>query len=272
MKVRFWGTRGSIPVPGEHTLRYGGNTPCVEVVTDSQRIVLDAGTGIRALGSTVSTEETVTLFITHPHWDHIQGFPFFTPFWTMDKTFEVYGRPNVLEALERQMSAPSFPLEIKDLKGKIRLKEMGPAEVSIEGVKVDSMAVAHPNEALGYKISDDRGGSIVYIPDNELALPEAYGLGPDWRSELVKFVKGSQVLIHDATFTTKEYEARRGWGHSTCEDAVKLATDAGVETLALFHHAPERTDAELDEIIGECRNAAGMKVIGAAEMLELEIH
>jgi phosphoribosyl 1,2-cyclic phosphodiesterase len=297
-RIRFWGTRGSIPTPGPHTVRYGGNTPCVEVRTETDwLVILDAGTGIRELGRALALRASgghqpspvpiaADIFLTHAHWDHIQGIPFFAPIFQPGNHFTIWGSKTLETSIDRvirdQMSPVVFPVSFEELSARIDFREIAEERCVGNGYEVTAFAVQHPGGALGYRFSGstsigkDRGRSYVYISDNELAAHETYKTRPDWRDRLVDFVRGAAVLIHDATYTAAEYEKHRGWGHSTHDEVVGLALDAGVEQLVLFHHRPERSDDDLDQCVAACQALARSKgsklaVTAAAEGMSLTV-
>ncbi|MEP6495145.1 MAG: MBL fold metallo-hydrolase [bacterium] len=288
LRLRFWGTRGSVPSPGPHTVRYGGNTPCVEVRTDTGwLVILDAGTGIRELGRSLvsgsnGTAIAADIFLTHAHWDHIQGIPFFAPIFLPGNHFTIWGSKTLETSIDRvirdQMSPVVFPVTFEQLDATIDFCEIAEERRNGSGYDVTAFAVQHPGGALGYRFSSGNPGdrSFVYISDNELGTNPAYTGRPTWKDEIVRFVRGANLLVHDATYTTDEYETHRGWGHSTYEDAVTLALDAGVEELVLFHHRPERTDDEMDECVAGCRALAEqrggtLKITAAAEGMTVSV-
>ena len=287
-RLRFWGTRGSVPSPGPMTVRYGGNTPCVEVRTDSNAlIILDAGTGIRELGRSLIANAngdgiSADIFLTHAHWDHIQGIPFFAPIFQRGNHFTIWGSKELKTGIDRvirdQMLPVVFPVPFDSLAAKISFAEIAEEERKGNGYTVKAFGVCHPGGALGYRFSgsDGTGTSFVYISDNELREVETYGARPGWQTELVRFIEGAQTLIHDATYTNDEYGRHRGWGHSTYEDAIDLAVRAGVRQLVLFHHKPERTDEDLDQCLAECQTlvaerGAPLTVVAAAEGMTLTV-
>lgn len=291
-RLRFWGTRGSIPTPGPHTVRYGGNTPCLEVRTETGwLVILDAGTGIRELGRALMKRASdgpvsgdpiaADIFLTHAHWDHIQGIPFFAPIFQSGNQFTIWGSKALETSVDRvireQMAPVVFPVSFEELDARIDFREIAEERCAGNGYEVTAFAVQHPGGALGYRFTGKSSGrSFVYISDNELSPHEMYRVGPDWRERLVEFVRGASVLIHDATYTPAEYEQHRGWGHSTHEDAVALALDAGVQQLVLFHHRPERSDDELDQCLAECAalvraRGASLAIVAAAEGMDLII-
>jgi len=288
LRLRFWGTRGSVPTPGPDTVRYGGNTPCVEVRTDTDRlIILDAGTGIRELGRSLIARANgngihADIFLTHAHWDHIQGIPFFAPIFHSGNRFKIWGSKALGTKIDRvlrdQMAPVVFPVSFETLAAQIEFAEIAEERRTGDGFDVTAFAVRHPGGALGYRFSagNGEGASFVYISDNELRSAERYQTGPDWDRQLVRVVQGAKMLVHDATYTADEYETHRGWGHSTYQDAVALALAAGVEQLVLFHHRPERTDEELDRCLAECKTwiaerGATLRVIAAAEGMTLTV-
>ena len=287
LQLRFWGTRGSIPSPGSHTVRYGGNTPCVEVRTSDDRlIILDAGTGLRALGQSLIAKangESISadLFLTHAHWDHVQGIPFFAPLYTAGNRFRVWGPMNLEAPLDRvireQMGPAVFPIGFDEVPADVEFCETQDGRKVDVGVVVSALDVRHPGGALGYRLCDGAaGGAVVYVSDNELGVGGAH-LTPDgWREKLVGFARGAQVLIHDATYTQDEYPAHRGWGHSTYEDVMTLALECDVEQVVLYHHKPERSDDDIDRNVLRCcefvaRRGSRMSVVGAAEGMTLTV-
>lgn len=287
LRLRFWGTRGSIPSPGPSTVRYGGNTPCVEVRTETDwLVILDAGTGIRELGRSLMSSANghgiaADIFLTHAHWDHIQGIPFFAPIFQPGNHFTIWGSKTLQTSIDRvirdQMLPVVFPVTFEQLDATIDFGAIEGRHVG-DGYEVTSFAVRHPGGALGYRFSSrgTPGRSFVYISDNELNPSAHYDGSEHWQSELVDFVRGAAVLVHDATYTADEYDRHRGWGHSTYEDAVTLALDAGVEQLVLFHHRPERTDDEVDRCVAACRalvesRGGRLSVMAAAEGMSLSV-
>lgn len=295
LRLRFWGTRGSIPTPGTHTVRYGGNTPCLEVRTDTDwLVILDAGTGIRELGRTLVAQSNgaggigADIFLTHAHWDHIQGIPFFAPIFQPGNRFTIWGSKTLKTSIDRvirdQMSPVVFPVSFEELSARIDFREIAEEQTDGNGYQVTAFAVQHPGGALGYRFTsagssarrNEPDRSFVYISDNELSAHESYTSRPDWRERLVAFVRGASVLVHDAMYTTTEYDRHRGWGHSTYEDALALALDAEVDELVLFHHRPERTDEEVDRWVAACqalveRSGKNLRIRAAAEGMTLTV-
>lgn len=289
LRVRFWGTRGSIPTPGAQTVRYGGNTPCTEVRTDDGwLIILDAGTGIRELGRELLQRSNGApiqgdIFLTHAHWDHIQGIPFFAPIFGRGNHFTIWGSQSLERSVDKivrdQMSPVVFPVTFEELDATIDFRDLVVGtRCEGTGYEVTAFAVQHPGGALGYRFTEPggRGGALVYVSDNELSPHERYGSAPDWKQQMVEFVRGARIMIHDSTYTADEYENHRGWGHSTFNETVELALEAGVGTLVLFHHEPRRTDDMLDTCLAECRamvksRGGTLQVVAAAEGLTLTL-
>ncbi len=288
MRVRFWGTRGSCPTPGPATVRYGGNTTCVELRTDDDHLlVFDGGTGIRELGRSLLANADGApihgdLFFSHAHWDHIQGLPFFTPAFQPGHYFRLWGSPtlerNLEVVLRQQMSPVVFPVAFDQLSARMEFRELAASRNQVHGCDVQVINVRHPGGALGFRItpSGDPSRAIVFIPDNELDRDGDHADSASSRDALIEFARGAKLLIHDAMYTGAEYMDHRGWGHSSYRDAVDFAIAAEVETLALFHHEPDRTDEALDEMLSLChqmiRERHGhISVIGAAEGMELAV-
>jgi phosphoribosyl 1,2-cyclic phosphodiesterase len=259
MEIRLWGTRGSIPSPGPSTLEFGGNTTCLEVVLRSgKRIVIDGGTGIRLLGEHLQTTVAtirIHLLLTHNHWDHLIGLPFFCPIYREDSEIQIDGWPLAFQALTRvfddHMGDGFFPVAFEELKAHTSfLNKISRSPLVLDEVHIDSLPLNHPQGCLGFRFQEE-GQTLVFITDNELGLDEGYRF-PDF----VKFVQGADLLIHDAQYLPEEMPSHRGWGHSTYEEAVRLALEAGVKSLLLTHHDPGRTDAQVRDILRRARQMA----------------
>ncbi len=288
LRLHFWGTRGSIPSPGSQTVRYGGNTPCVEVRTsEGWLIILDAGTGIRELGRSLIDRANGApiqgdIFLSHGHWDHIQGLPFFAPIFQRGNHFTIWGAQTTEARVERivrdQMSPVVFPVSFEEIAASIDFRSVLGDSLEGRGYTVSATEVRHPGGAMGYRFADGngRGPALVYISDNELGATEKYDSPGHWRDDLVRFVRDAGVLVHDAMYTREEYDHHRGWGHSTYHDVVALALDANVERLVLFHHKPERSDDEVDQRVDECKALVRARggttdVIAASEGMTLTL-
>ncbi|HEU0015091.1 MAG TPA: MBL fold metallo-hydrolase [Longimicrobium sp.] len=248
-----WGTRGSIPVPGPNTVRYGGNTPCLEVQADGRRYVFDAGTGIRALSRRLAPEGPIEaeLFLTHFHWDHVQGFPFCSQLYDPDTRVRVHGPPqdgaSVASVLAGIMAPSYFPVPLQALAAGVEFSDVDGAPWTDGTVEVAALRVCHPGFTCGYRLTAG-GASLAYVPDNELGAAD----GALYR-RMVELAAGVDLLVHDAMWRDDEYPRFRGWGHGSVSDAVRLAEDAGARRLLLFHYAPERSDDELDDVVREVR-------------------
>lgn len=259
MEIRFWGTRGSIPAPGPFTLEFGGNTTCVEVILASgRRVVIDAGTGMRLLGEHLrdaGVQVALHLLLTHNHWDHLLGLPFFAPIYQEDTEIMVDGWPQAFQALTRvfddHMGNGFFPVAFDQLKARIDfLNRVGRGPLTLDGVAIESIHLNHPQGGLGYRFREGNH-SFVFITDNELGA----GGGRRFR-EFAQFAKGCDLLIHDAQYLPEEIAEHRGWGHSTLEEVVALALEAKVRTLLVTHHDPSRTDEQVRRLVERARQLA----------------
>lgn len=267
LNVRFWGVRGSVPSPGPSTAEVGGNTSCVEVRCGDEVIVLDAGTGIRRLGDTLlqrSRPVAAAVLFSHVHWDHIQGFPFFAPLFHPETHLELYGRPEVgtlEEVLTRQMTYPTFPVALAAVPARLHFRDVPVEPFAVGRFEVRAAPLHHPNGCLAYRVAA-LGRSVVYATDTE---PHADGTVD---ASLVELARGADVLVYDAQYTPEEYPAKRGWGHSTWTEAVRVAQAAEVGQLVLFHHDPGHDD----DAVAEIERAAAMRFPGTCAAREgLEI-
>ena len=274
-RIRLWGVRGSIPVPGKSTVRYGGNTSCVEVRADGEIIVLDAGSGIRLLGLALDKEfgprsMKLTLLISHTHWDHIQGLPFFTPAYNQKNLIRVLGyegaRAGLAKILASQMETPFFPVSLRELPSHLAIEELKEMEFQIGKVGVRSKFANHPGICAGYRLLTS-SGSIAYFPDNEpyeqlkLQLASRDGISEDEardfataeRAKMVEFIQGCDLAILDTQYTDEEYTKHIGWGHSSLRSVVSLGLDANVSKLLLFHHDPNHDDEMIDKMVERAR-------------------
>lgn len=250
MKVTLWGTRGSVAAAGPDTVRYGGDTACVQVTgPEEEMILLDAGSGIRPVGAAGNGASRIDVLITHLHMDHIQGLGFFTPLFDPGIETHLWGPPSttmrLAERLRRYLSPPLFPVRLRDLPNTV-LHDVTPGNFQIGSVTVTAELICHPGTTLGYRLETDTA-SLAYLPDHEPALGVAtFPDSPEWTSGN-SLMEGVDLLIHDAQYTDDEYSARVGWGHSTLSQLAALAARAGVGTLVSFHHDPAHSDDFLDE-------------------------
>ncbi|HEY9833578.1 MAG TPA: MBL fold metallo-hydrolase [Stenomitos sp.] len=250
--IQFWGVRGSIACPGPETVRYGGNTPCIEMRVGGERLIFDGGTGLRVLGQSMLSQMPVEahLFFTHSHWDHIQGVPFFIPAFIKGNCFHIYGAPapngaTIEKRLTDQMLHPNFPVPIRVMQADLKFNDLELGErVDIGEITVENALLNHPGEAVGYRVNW-RGYSAAYITDTE-HFPDTLD------GNVLQLARNADVMIYDATYTDEEYHSKTsskvGWGHSTWQEAVKVAKAAKVKKLVIFHHDPLHNDDFLDHV------------------------
>lgn len=252
--LSFWGVRGTMPVPGERSLRYGGNTNCVTLeFPRDQLFVFDAGTGIKAFGDALVAKGRRNIhgriFISHPHWDHINALPFFAPLYMQGNEFQVFGAHqgdlSTREVISSQMDGVYFPITLKEFAARVYFKDLDEEEFGVDGVTVKTKLLSHPGKCLGYRIQYN-GRSVCYITDNEMFLSDNAAFNPHYEETLAAFVHGTDALITDSTYTDEEYETKVGWGHSCISKVVELAHRAEVKTLYLYHHDPDQDDADID--------------------------
>ncbi len=298
-RLKFWGVRGSIPTPGAETAYYGGNTACVEVRAGGDIIILDSGSGIRPLGRALAAEFKdqpiqLSVLITHTHWDHIQGFPFFRPAYDPRNQITIAGfegaRQGLQSTLSSQMESPYFPISMQQMPGHVCIQELKGLDFKVGAVPVRAQFLNHPGVCTGYRLSTP-GGAISYLPDVELcqrlrgslearaAEPDA-GQGqrasdPDLK--VLEFIRDSEVLILDSQYNAGEYQQHIGWGHSCAEDSVAFAVAANVKRLFLFHHDPDHHDEEISRMVARARQMAArghspLLVEAAREGFELVLH
>jgi len=273
IKVTFWGVRGSVPVPGPATMRYGGNTACLELqADDGGRLVFDAGTGIRVLGASLdlSKKQELHILISHPHWDHISGFPFFTPIYIPGNSITVYG-PGTFEMslddiINGQMKYSYFPVRTVELLADITFRQLEEERLTIGSFTIDTITLNHPVACLGYSVRyEDR--KFVYLGDNEPYFnlykdekdKEMNEFVNNLNRRLGDFVQGADILVADAQYLPAEYASKVGWGHSTTHHVVNMALKGGVKKVFFFHHEPARSDDELDLIVAHYRNKISEK-------------
>ncbi|SOD96828.1 Phosphoribosyl 1,2-cyclic phosphodiesterase [Caenispirillum bisanense] len=252
--VKFWGVRGSIACPSPNHVVYGGNTSCVEVIAGERHIILDAGTGIRNLGQRVIQEgiQSSVLLLTHTHWDHINGFPFFAPLFQKNRTFDIYAghlydTGGVQSVLASSMSNPMFPVPLEALQATLRFHDFRAGEDLELGpdVRVRTVLLNHPNGATGYRIEYD-GRAVCYVTDTEHVPGEL-------DETVLGLIAGADLVIYDCTYTDAEYPSHVGWGHSTWQQGVRLCREAAVKRLAIFHHDPDHDDTFMAELEDEAR-------------------
>jgi phosphoribosyl 1,2-cyclic phosphodiesterase len=279
-RLRVWGCRGSIPTPGAGTVRYGGNTSCVEVtLADGAVLVLDAGTGIRALGSELLERgiRRFHLLLTHLHLDHLEGLRFFAPIWDERVSVDIWGPPSPVSSLRdciaRSFSPPLFPRELREVPARLSFHDVPDEPWVLDGVTVSAALIVHPGSTVGYRI-ETPSSSFAYLPDHEPALAGAISdKPPDWISG-ASLAQGVDLLVHDAQYFEEEYEQRIGWGHSSVADAVAFADAVAARRLLLFHHEPLHDDASLDRLEARARALAGRNGDGptlASEGMTVEL-
>jgi phosphoribosyl 1,2-cyclic phosphodiesterase len=270
VKAIFWGTRGSIATPGPETVGYGGDTSCVQVsgAAADHILILDAGSGIRRLGSALSPDVTrIDLLLSHLHLDHIVGLGFFAPLFRRGVSITIWGPPStspLLDRLGRYLSPPLFPVRLRDVAADVDLRQAPEVSAGLGDFAITAASVIHPDSTVGYRIEAD-GRTLAYLPDHEPALGPSFPSEPAWTSG-ADIASNADLLIHDAQYATAEYAERVGWGHSSVVDAVAFADLVGSRTLALFHHDPTRDDTQVDRLLREARRTSrGVEVVAARQ-------
>jgi len=276
MKVEVWGVRGSLPTAGAATTRYGGNTSCLAVRTrNGNLVVLDAGTGIAALGRSLGHEDRVDILLTHLHLDHIQGLGFFAPLFDAGTEVHIWGpaspTSDLRTRLTRYLSPPLFPVGLRDLPCRLHLHDSTLGSFELPGLMARAALICHPGPTVGYRLAAEEG-SLAYLPDHEPALgvrafPEQAAWTSGWG-----LAHNVDLLVHDAQYTEEEYAERVGWGHSTLADAVAFADLAGARRLLAFHHDPAHDDDFLDAFVARHDGRHGVRVDAAREGMVVELH
>ncbi len=261
MRLTIWGCRGSVPTPGPGTFRYGGNTSCVEVsLEDGTILVLDAGTGIRALGFNLLDRgaRRLHLLLTHLHLDHLEGLRFFAPLWDQRVTLDIWGPPSPVSSLQeriaRSFSPPLFPIDLREVPAQVTFHDVPREPWTVDGTRLVADLVAHPGPTVGFRIETETS-SFAYLPDHEPALAGIADRSRDWISGAA-IADDVDLLLHDAQYFEDEYEERIGWGHSSVADAVAFAQVVAARRLVLFHHEPLHTDGSLERLEARARSLA----------------
>jgi len=258
VEVCFWGIHGTLPVPSEHTVKYGGNTSCVTMAFPKGNFfIFDAGTGIKLLSDDLSASKTplagTKLFISHPHWDHINALPFFVPLYTQGNEIEIcgpaHGDTTMRQLISAQMDGVYFPIKIKEFSAMVTFRDLKEETIDIDGIMVKTMLLNHPGNCLGYRV--EYGNQVVcYVTDNELFPEDSPYYNTHYLDRLAAFVNAADILITDCTYNDEDYPSKAGWGHSAVSQVVNLAHRADVKNLHLFHHDPDHTDADIDRMLG----------------------
>ncbi len=253
--ISYWGVRGTIPVPGPNTLKYGGNTSCVTLeFAKGPLLIFDAGTGIKELSNKLMASERkrieAKLLISHPHWDHINALPFFAPLYQPGNDIEIlgpaHGHISMQELIYAQMDDVYFPITAREFGAHIRYRDLHEETIEVDEIEIQTMLLSHPGTCLGYKVIY-AGRTICYVTDNELFIDTDPVYNPSYVNKLAEFVKSADVLITDCTYFDSEYTSKVGWGHSCVSEVVKLADQAAVKSLSLFHHDPDQSDTDIDK-------------------------
>jgi CheY-like chemotaxis protein/phosphoribosyl 1,2-cyclic phosphodiesterase len=259
--LTYWGIRGTLPVPGKRSLRYGGNTPCLTVRWPGDRLfILDAGTGIKELSNHLQEQSsdpiTARLLISHPHWDHIHGLPYFAPLYVPGNEIEIcgasHGDISVRDLVSGQMEGVYFPITISKFGAQVNFRDLREETFELDGVEVRTMLLSHPGYCLGYRLSAN-GKTLCYVTDNELFLPDDMRHNPSYVEQLADFVRDADILVTDTCYSDEEYPKFAGYGHSSVGQAARLAHKASVKTLNIFHHDPDQDDDAIDAKLASAR-------------------
>jgi phosphoribosyl 1,2-cyclic phosphodiesterase len=277
MKVKVWGCRGSLPSPGPENYRFGGNTSCFQVTHGDACIILDSGSGIQRLGRYLSRElKEIHILLSHLHIDHMMGLGFFLPLYNPDVTVHVWGPSTSCESLinrlRRYFSPPLFPIRFNELPNHPVIHELSNEEFSIGEVRIHSEYICHPGPTLGYRLAAGKS-VLAYIPDHELQLGSCnFPNDPEWTSGF-EIAKSADLLFHDGSYTSQEYDAKTGWGHCSVADAIAFGKLCKVKKLEIIHHEPTRTDIEIEKMLAATRqdDYQGVEVEMCAEGDEFEL-
>jgi len=252
--LTFWGVRGTLPATGKNCLKYGGNTSCISLEFPRQQFfIFDGGSGIKNLGDMLMAQNRkrfhAKIFISHPHWDHVNTIPFFAPLYVQGNEFEILGAnqsdTTMRELISAQMDGIYFPITLNEFAARVYFRDLEEETIEVGGIEVQTKLLSHPGKCLGYRVNYN-GRSICYITDNEIFFEDSEFYSPHYEKRLAQFCKNTDVLITDTTYTDEEYETKVGWGHSCISKVVKLANNAKVKKLCLFHHDPNQNDLDID--------------------------
>ena len=255
IELSFWGVRGTLPVSGEGTLKYGGNTNCVTLQFPRDQIfIFDGGTGIKTFGDKLMANGKRNIrgrvFISHPHWDHINAIPFFAPLYRQGNEFQIFGANqgdiSIREIISAQMDGVYFPITLKEFAARVYFRDLDEEELEVDGIRVKTKLLSHPGKCLGFRV-EYNGRSICYVTDNEMFFETHEAYNPHYEEKLAEFVHGADALITDTTYTDAEYASKMTWGHSCISKVVELADRAKVKNLFLYHHDPDQRDADIDD-------------------------
>ncbi len=276
MKIKVLGTRGSIPTPGKETIKYGGNTTCIDLTINSgKKIIIDAGSGIRLLSKEIISKKInhIDLFLTHSHWDHIQGFPFFVPIYNPNFSIKIFAASptyeKLVDILKGQMKHLYYPVPFRKIGAKIEFEKIRKSGISIDGVKISSILTNHPLDTHAFKF-EENGKTFVFMSDNELDHQDIATVPYE---KHLNFVNNADILFHDAQYEKPEIDKHKGWGHSSWEQTVSFAKEAKIKMLYLTHYDPSKKDKQIDKIlkIANKLSGKGLKVKGAQEDKEIKL-
>lgn len=276
-ELRYWGVRGTLPVPGPKSLRYGGNTSCVSLEFGNDGLfIFDAGSGIKELSNFLLARggrHTGRIFISHPHWDHINGLPFFVPLYVQGNEFVIHGASQgghgMRDLISAQMEAPYFPVTVREFGGNVYFNTLREEKARIDGVTVQTMLLRHPGNCLGYRV-ELRGGSVCYVTDNEIYAPDQPEFDAFQEQRLISFLSNADLVVADCTYDAATYPKKVHWGHSSVSRVAEIAHRAGVGELHIFHHDPDQSDDDIDHKLEEAaavlaRLGSKTRVVAPAE-------